>query len=160
MNYAQMITETDEELKRVEKKQKLVQLQNRIRFLLLLNSGVARTQAEAGAAVGWKLRQSQKIWRLYSVGGLAAVLHQPQRWGFGKLSSLEIARLHNYTAQFGANSLTEVRDYIEQSCGVNYTIGGVSALCGRLKIKLKSARPSNAKKDMVKVEAYKKTLGR
>ncbi len=160
MNYAEIITETDEELERVKKKQKLVQFQNRVRFLLLLKSGVARTQAEAGAAVGWKLRQSQKIWRLYSVGGLAEVLHKPQRWGFGKLSSHEIARLHNYTAQFGADSLREVREYLEQTCGVSYSIGGVSALCGRLKIKLKTARPANAKKDLGKVEAYKKTLAR
>jgi hypothetical protein len=64
MNYAEMITETDDELKRVENKQKLVQFQHRIRFLLLLKSGAARTQAEAGVAVGWKLRQSQKIWRM------------------------------------------------------------------------------------------------
>jgi len=160
MNYAALISETDEELKRVEKKQKLVQFQNRIRFFLVLKSGDARTQAEAGAQVGWKLRQSQKIWRLYGAGGLAEVLRKPQRWGFGKLSSHEIAGLQNYTAQFGAASLTEVRAYLEQACGVSYTIGGVSALCGRLKIKLKTARPSNAKKDMVKVEAYKKTLGR
>lgn len=160
MNYAEIITETAEELERVEKKQKLVQFQNRMRFLLLLKSGAARTQAESGAAVGWKVRQSQKIWRLYSAGGRAAVLRKPQRWGFGKLSSHEIARLQNYTAQFGADSLTEVRDYIERACGVSYTLGGVSALCGRLKIKLKTARPSNAKKDVVKVEAYKKTSGR
>jgi len=159
MNYAQIITETDEELQRVEKKQKLVQLQNRLRFLFLLKSGAAKTQAAAGAAVGWKLRQSQKVWRLYSAGGLAEVLRQPRRWGFGKLSSHEIARLHNYTAQFGADSLTEVRDYLEQACGVRYTIGGVSALCARLKIKLKTARSANALKDVVKVEAYKKTSG-
>lgn len=160
MNYAEMISETDEELKRVEKKQKLVQFQNRIRFLLVLKSGYARTQAEAGAAVGWKLRQSQRIWCLYSTGGLAEVLRKPQHWGFGKLSSHEIARLQNYTAQFGAESLTEVRAYLKHACGVSYTIGGASALCARLKIKLKTARPSNAKKDMGKVEAYKKTLGR
>ncbi len=160
MNYAEMITETNDELKRVENKQKLVQFQNRIRFLLLLKSGAARTQAEAGVAVGWKLRQSQKIWRMYGVGGLAEVLRKPQRWGFGKLSSHEIARLQNYTAEFGAGSLSEVRDYIEQACGVTYTIGGVSALCARLRIKLKSARPSNALKDALKVEAYKKTSGR
>jgi len=160
MNYAEMISETDAELQRVEKKQKLVQFQNRVRFLLVLKSGVARTQAEAGAEVGWKLRQSQKIWRLYREGGLAEVLRKPQRWGFGKLSSHEIARLQNYTAQFGAESLTAVRAYLERACGVSYTIGGVSALCGRLKIKLKTARPANALKDVGKVEAYKKTLGR
>jgi transposase len=159
MNYAEIITETNEELKRVEKKQKLVQFQSRLRFLFLLKTGAAHTQAAAGAEVGWQLRQSQKVWGLYRRGGLAAVLRPPRGWGFGKLSSHQLARLHNYTAQFGAESLQEVRDYLEQTCGVSYTIGGVSALCARLKIKLKTARPANALQDAVTVAAYKKTSG-
>ena len=65
MNYAETITESEGELKRIGKKQKLVQLEKRVRFLLGLKSGDAKTQEEAGARVGWKLRQSQKIWKLY-----------------------------------------------------------------------------------------------
>ena len=158
MNYGEVISESEEELKSIEKQQKLVQFQKRIHFLLLLKRQAARTQEEAGKSVGWKLRQSQKIWRLYCEGGLLAILHKPKGWGFGKLSSHQIAQLQNYAAEFGAHSLSEMLHYIEQAFGVRYTIGGVSALCCRLKIKLKSARPSNAKKDVGKVEAYKKTL--
>jgi len=158
MNYAEIITESEEELKRIGKKQKLVQLEKRVRFLLVLKSGDAKTQAEAGERVGWKLRQSQKIWKLYREGGLSAVLEKPKRWGFGKLSSHQIAELQKYLTEFGANSLLEVGKYLEQSFGVLYTQAGVSALCCRLKIKLKTARPSNAKKDVEKVERYKKTL--
>jgi len=54
--------------------------------------------------------------------------------------------------------LAEVRSVIKQSFGVRYTIGGVGQLCGRLRIKLKTARPSNIKKDVEAVQAYKKTL--
>lgn len=158
MNYAEIITESEEELKRVEKKQKLVQFQRRVRFLLLLKKGKARTQEKAGEEVGLKLRQSQKIWKLYREGGLEAVLNKPKRWGFGKLSSRQIAELQKYLAMFGSHSLNELCKYIEQSFGVLYTEAGASALCMRLKIKLKTARPSNTKKDVGKGEAYKKTL--
>jgi len=76
----------------------------------------------------------------------------------GKLSSVEMGRLQNYLTEFGAADLAEARSVIEQSFGVRYTIGGVSRLCRRLRIKLKTARPSNVKKDVGAVQAYKKTL--
>ncbi|MGI8493861.1 MAG: winged helix-turn-helix domain-containing protein [Pyrinomonadaceae bacterium] len=44
------------------------------------------------------------------------------------------------------------------SFGTSYTIGGVSWLFKRLKVKLKTARPSNVKKDEARVQTYKKTL--
>ena len=64
MDYAQIITESEAELKELEEGQKLVQFQKRVRFLLLLKSGAAKTQETAGVMVGWKKRQSQKIWQL------------------------------------------------------------------------------------------------
>ncbi len=158
MNYAEIITESEEELKQIEKKQKLAQLEKRVRFLLLLKSRVSKTQADAGEKVGFRLRQSQKIFKLYRDGGLSAVLYKPKRWGFGKLSSHQLAELQTYLKEFGSDSLLEVSQYLEQSFGVSYTQAGVSALCIRLKIKLKTARPSNAKKDIEKAERFKKTL--
>ena len=158
MNYAELITESEDQLKQIEKRQKLVQFQKRIHFLHLLKSQQASTQEAAGKAVGWQLRQSQKIWQLYRKGGVDGVLYKSKGWGFGKLSSQQIAQLQNYLAEFGGYSLHEISSYLEQSFGVVYSTSGVSALCCRLKIKLKSARPSNAKKDAAKVETYKKTL--
>lgn len=158
MKYSVLITESEEELKEKEKAQKLVQFQKRVHFLWLLKSGTAKTQEQAGVMVGWKLRNAQKIWQIYREGGLTGVLHKNERWHFGKLSSQELARLKNYLAEFGADSLGEVRDYIETAFGASYTVGGVSWLCARMKIKLKTARPANAKKDEAKAQAYKKTL--
>jgi len=156
MNYVELITETEAELKSQEKAQKLVQFQKRLHFLRLLKSGAARTQAEAGAMVDWKLRQSQNIWRLYREQGLSGVLYKSERWHFGKLSSQQLAKLQNHLGEFGAQSLAEVRDYIETAFATTYSISGVGWLCGRLKIKLKTARPANILKDAAKVAAYKK----
>lgn len=158
MNYAELITETVDELKQLEQEQKLVQFQKRISFLLALKTQAAGTQEKAGEQVGWKLRNTQNVWKLYRTGGIREILRKPQRWGFGKLSSQEIARLQKHLAQFGAADLREVQTICEAQFNVYYTIGGVSALCARLKIKLKTARPSNAKKDAALAETYKKTL--
>ena len=158
MNYAELIAETIVELEQLEKAQKLVQFQKRIGFLIALKTQIARTQEKAGEAVGWKLRQSQKVWRLYREGGIEAVLRKPKRWGFGKLSSREIARLQNYLVEFGAADLSEVERICRQQFQVVYTRGGVGALCARLRIKLKTARPSNAKKNAAQAAADKKTL--
>jgi len=159
MKYAQLIVETEAELKNTENKQRLVQFQKRIRFLWLLKTEAATTQREAGEMVGWKLRQSQKIWQLYREGGLKSVLRKNTGWQSGKLSADQRGRLNEQlAASKGAESLAAVKSYIESEFGVCYSIGGVSGLCQRLKIKLKTARPSNMKKDKEQVAAYKKTF--
>ena len=146
-------------LKETENKQKLVQFQKRIRYLWLLKSGAAKTQVQAGAMVGWKLRQAQKIWQLYRETGVTGVLQKNERWQSGKLSNEQRAQLNSALgAQGGADSLAMVQNYIKETFGVSYTVGGVSGLCQRLKIKLKTARPVNLKKDEAQVTAYKKTL--
>lgn len=158
MNYAQIISESETELERLEAEQKLVQFQKRVRFLLALKTGEAKTQEAAGKIVGWQKRQSQKIWALYRTGTMCQVLRKPERYGLGKLSSREIARLQNYLREFGAGSLSEAGSLIERMFGVKYSESGVCVLFQRLRIKLKTARPTNIKKDERAAAAYKKTL--
>ena len=158
MNYAHIITESVSELERLETEQKLVQFQKRVRFLLLLKTGTAKTQEAAGKTVGWQKRQSQKMWALYRTGTMTEVLRKPERYWLGKLSSQEMARLHSYLREFGVESLSEARDLIQQMFGVSYSESGVCVLFQRLRIKLKTARPSNIKKDEAAAVGYKKTL--
>ena len=159
MDYSELIAETEAELTGLENKQKLVQFQKRLRFLCLLKSGAAKTQAAAGAAVGWKLRQSQKIWQLYRVSGVSGVLQKNQNWQSGKLTLRQHQELSEQLAEAGgAASLGAVQSRIAESFGKNYTIGGVAGLCQRLKIKLKTARPVNIQKDEPRAAEYKKTL--
>jgi len=158
MNYEILISEDLEKLRQIGKKQKFVRDEKRIQFLILLKTGEAKTQKEAGRQVGWKLRQSQKIWRMYRECGVAGILEKKDKRGFGKLSSVEISCLNQYLREFGARSLAEIQQYLKETVGVEYTIGGVSDLCLRLKIKLKTARPANYKQDAAAMNAYKKTL--
>ncbi len=158
MNYAEIITEEIEQLQQLLKQQKAARYEKRVRFLYLLKTNRAKTQKAAGEQVGWKLRQAQKIWQQYREAGLAAILEKPRKDSLGNLSSLEIARLLRYVSEFGFGTLEEAQSYIAASFGASYTIGGVSWLFKRLKVKLKTARPSNVNKDERRVEAYKKTL--
>ncbi len=96
MNYEKLISENVAELEVVEKQQRFVRNEKRVQFLKSLKSGEAKTQAEAGNKVGWKLRQSQKIWQIYRKEGLNGVLAKTDNRGFGKLSAVEISRLNNY----------------------------------------------------------------
>ena len=159
MKYSELITETEAALTELENKQKLVQFQKRIRFLCLLKDGTAKTQKQAGEMVGWKLRQAQKVWALYRANGIKSVLQRNARWQTGKLSVAQREQLSGHLAATGGGeSLAGVQDYIQSAFGVSYSIGGISDLCQRLKIKLKTARPVNLKKDEEKVFTYKKTL--
>jgi transposase len=157
MNYAEIIDESVEQLQVWAKQQKKARYEKRFRFLILLKSGKAKTQKDAGEMVGWKLRNSQKVWQMYQEKGLDGLAEPEQMGGFGNLSSTEIARLLRYMDEFGFSSLEEAQKHIDQVFGVDYTIGGVSWLFKRLKVKLKTTRPSNIKKDEESVIAYKKT---
>jgi transposase len=158
MKYDDLISESFEELQTLEKKQQLVRNEKRVQFLKFLKSGAAETQKEAGEKVGWKVRQSQKIWQMYREGGLEAVLKKTEKRGFGKLTAVEISGLNRYLAEFGARTLAEIQQYLQAACGISYTIGGLSDLCIRLRIKLKTARPSNYQKNEAEVLTYKKTF--
>ena len=114
MNYPELIAETDAELKGLENKQKLVQFQKRIRFLWLLKTGESKTQETAGAVVGWKLRQSQKMWQLYRTGGAAKLLQRNANWQTGKLSPAEQEQFKSeLAATGGAASLAKVREQLK-----------------------------------------------
>jgi transposase len=158
MNYAEIINESLEQLQICAKKQKKARYEKRFRFLILLKSGKVETQREAGELVGWKLRYAQKMWQVYQEQGLDALAEKSQHGAFGNLSCQEIARLLRYMDEFGFDSLEQAQSHIKQSFGVRYTIGGVSWLFKRLKVKLKTTRPSNADKDERQAAEYKKTF--
>jgi transposase len=77
---------------------------------------------------------------------------------FGKLSASQISLLLTFLRSDQARNLADVQAFIQSSFGVNYTLSGLSKLFTRLKIKLKTGRPSNVRKDAAQQEAFKKTL--
>jgi transposase len=157
MNYSIAITESPEELQALIRAQKLTIKRDRLEFLYLLKTQTVKSQQAAGAQIGLKERQSQTLWHLYKTGGITKLLDLKRQTYFGKLSTAEMSELNTYLKTDKADTLTDIQTWIATTFGVNYTLGGISLLCGRLKIKLKTGRPSNVRKDKEGLESFKKT---
>lgn len=57
-----------------------------------------------------------------------------------------------------ASTLADIKDYLSDTFGINYTIGGVFDLCKRMHIKRKTCRPVHAYRPQGAVDTYKKNL--
>jgi len=158
-DYPSLILESLEELQRLERVQKQSRTRDYVRFIRYLKEGSSTSQVSAGARIGLKARQSQVIWWRYSKEGLSALLSHPFSGTVGKLSYSQITRLQAFLRD-ASLPLTQqqIADWIKDSFGVEYGQSGISKLFQRLKIKLKTGRPSNIRKDEAGAEAFKKTL--
>ena len=158
MNYDLKIQEDLLTLQTTEKKQTKAQYRDYVRFLGLLKSEEAKTQAQAARAINLTLRQAQRIWKNYQQNGLHKLLSPPQSTYIGKLTTTQISHLRRFLMDNQASTLTDIKNYLSGSLGVNYTIGGVFDLCKRLRIKRKTGRPVHAHQPAGAVEEYKKNL--
>ena len=61
MNYAKLITESEDELAVLEKKQTQTINRDRVRFLKLLKTSQVTTQTAAGETIGIGQRQAQRL---------------------------------------------------------------------------------------------------
>ncbi|AEI50122.1 helix-turn-helix domain-containing protein [Runella slithyformis] len=156
MNYESKIIESAEFLLEQEHKSSLAIIRDRVRFIRLLKSGEAKTQSAAGKTIGLCERQSQRLWRIYQEKGLAGLQKKPA-WGYwGKLSSTQIAHLRQFILDDRAETLADIQVYLQNHLGVSYTIGGVSDLCKRLKIKFRKGRPVNVRQQPGAIKDLKK----
>jgi transposase len=158
MDYKVLIIEDVDFLASQERLASKAQVRDRIRFLRFLKTGQAKSQAAAGLMIGLAIRQSQRLWQSYQAGGFASLLSPAYQHGFGKLSAHQISILLTFLRSDQASKLEEVQAFMHSSFGVDYSLSGISKLFTRLKIKLKTGRPSNVRKDAAQEEAFKKTL--
>ncbi len=158
LSYEATITESEQELLLLEKRQGAARFRDYVRFLRLLKSGACKTQGSAGAEIGLSERQSQRLWAQYRSKGLVGLLSREGRRGFGKLSAVEMSRLQQMLRTSQAPLTQEqVADWLEAQFGVRYDQSGVCRLFKRLRIKLKTGRPSNVRKNEAESEDFKKT---
>jgi len=156
MNYQETITESREHLLKLERATKDFKARDRVRFLRLLKTGKAATQKEAGALIGLQVRQSQRLWKQYRETGLRAMARSNYTGGAAKLNKEQQAQFVERLKQDDIWRLEQARLFLQQECGVSYTVGGVSVLCRRLKIKLKTGRPQNVKQKAAELDEFKK----
>ncbi len=157
MNYEVLIKESIPELQQLEKEQTKSKLKDRIRFMRYLKEGTAKTQAQAGALIGLKARQSQNLWLVYKKQGLQAMLTYRYQGTTGKLSYSQVSKLRAYLQTDQAATLQHVQHFLQTGFDIDYTIGGISLLFKRLKIKLKTGRPVNIRQNADAKQLFKKT---
>ncbi|MEM9675956.1 MAG: hypothetical protein AAF992_25420 [Bacteroidota bacterium] len=158
LNYSELVQESADELLQQEKAQSKSYLRDRVQFLRLLKTGVAKSQAQAGELIGLRSRQSQNLWKLYQQEGLAGVLRPKPGNHWGRLSSTELSYLLQRLDQDDIKTQKEIRAFLQAEMGQEYTQPGIHYLCKRLRVKLKTGRPSNVRKDEVGAVVFKKTL--
>jgi transposase len=157
INYREEIQETIEELLKLERAQKQSRQRDRVRFLRFLKQGEATSQPQAGERIGLKRRQRQVLWKSYKEQGLQKYLTNNYKGSWSKLSSHQQARLLQRLDQDDISSQQQLIDWLKAEMGISYTQGGLSGLLARLKVKLKTGRPVNVRKDEAGQEAFKKT---
>jgi transposase len=156
IDYKILIKEGEEELEHMAKQQKNRQNTDRLRFLRYLKSEQAHSQIQAGELIGLKPRQSQNLWNLYAKGGINGLLITSKPRYLGKLSSIEISRVLQYSDSDQLVNQKQTAAFIKQEMGINYTQAGIHYLFKRLKVKNKTGRPSNIRKDEIGAEVFKK----
>jgi len=133
-------------------------VRDKIRYLRYLKSGVCKSQREAGWLIGLQERQSQRLWQQYARGGLEALAKKNQPGYWGQLSSQQQAHLLNYLEGDETITQEQAAKWMEGQYGVAYTQPGIHYLFKRLKVKLKTGRPSNVHQDEAGMADFKKTL--
>lgn len=142
----------------MEQSQKQSRLRDRVRMLRFLKEGRATTQQQAGELVGLSRRQSQQLWKLYTSQGLAALVVTHYKGSWCKLSSVEQARMLQRLDQGDISTQGQLQEWLKQEMDISYTQGGLSGFLSRSKVKLKTGRPVNVRKDVAGEVAFKKTL--
>lgn len=156
MDYQVEISESGDYLRNLERTTKDLKARDRVRFIRLLKIGKATTQEQAGALIGVQVRQSQRLWKQYREEGVGKLCQSNYVGGKAKLSRAEQHQLSERLRCDDIKSLEQARGWLKQEYSVDYTIGGVSALFARMKVKLKTGRPSNVKQDKEQMEEFAK----
>jgi len=156
--YKELIKETPEELHTLERLEKSGKLRDRLKFLRLLKEGLAEGVLHAARLTGFSKSTAYRFLNIYEVGGLDAliVLHYK-----GRIPTIGVegeAKFLEASNQRSFASLKEVQAWLHQEFGVLYTIGGTWDMCKRLKVKLKTQRPSNPKQAPGAIEDYQKKV--
>ena len=156
MDYQVEIAESSDYLRSLERTAKDLKACDRVRFIRLLKIGKATTQEQAGVLIGLKVRQSQRLWKQYREEGLSKLCQNNYVGRKAKLSRAEQEQLRERLRFDDIGTLKQARNYLKEEFSVDYSIGGVSALFQRMKVKLKTGRPSNVKQDTEQREEFAK----
>lgn len=159
IDYQQAIGESAADLLTLERQYRGGAIADRVKMLRLLKTDAYPSQRQVATVLGYTERQVRRWWRIYSHEGLAALL-QRARPG-GRVERLDAAALAALEAEMTAGRIGRLRDaqrFLAEQCGVHYQgVSGLSRLCQRHKITLKTGRRRHRRADAEAQAAFKKT---
>jgi len=158
VNYVSRITETADELKGLENKEKNPRLQKRLQLLRILKSGLTPFLNKACEMVGYSDKHGRGIWQKYVAEGLAGYARlNYSRLKRGKLTYEQEAQVNREATVAGFASQREVQTYIFEQFGISLGRANVSKLLQRLEVRAKVPRPLKRRTSEEEQAAYKKT---
>lgn len=156
LNYGEMVKESVEELRVLQRKQGHSLFRRRLQFLMLLKRGQCCSQAKAGVLIGIKARASEKLWKLYREEGVKGLLRTPEKGRPAKLTEEAKADLQTQLDNNRIATLKQACHFVAQHHGIVLSEVAMHYYFRGEKIKKKTGRPTNVRKDEQKEKAFKK----
>lgn len=159
VDYVSQITETADELKRLENEEQNSRLRKRLQLLRILKSGLTPFLTRACEMVGYSAKHGREIWKKYQgegLGGYARLNYS--RAKRGKLSYEQEGQVSEQAGSVGFASQADAQTYIFEQFGVSLAISNVGKLLQRLEVTAKVPRPLNRRTSETEQLEYKKTI--
>lgn len=160
VRYAEQITESVEELLDREQALRGSVLEPRVRLLRLLKEGRVGSLVAAAPLLGYSLRQLQRWWQRYHVGGCDALLTSPPHPGrSSQLTDAAWAGLDAAMTRGEIATLADAQRYLRETWAIDYhSLNGVWAQLRRRRAKRKTGRRRHRQADETKQDEYKSDL--
>ena len=159
LDYAALIAESPDDLAAVERRHRHSPLADRLKMLRLLKSGAARSRRALAGTLGYSERQLHRWFDAYRSGGLDAVLRYEAAGGSAERITPEaLAALETEMKAGRVATLKDAQAFLADRFEIAYSVGGLSELFQRKRIKLKTGRRRHVKASAHEQEAWKKTV--
>ena len=157
LHYPDLIQESPDELARLERQHRSSPVADRLQMLRLLKSGTYRSRRALSEVLGYSERQLHRWFETYRTGGLdALLLHQRPGGSQERITPEAFAALEAEMRAGRIATLNDAQRYLHEHHAIPYTIGGLSDLFRRRKVKRKTGRRRHRKASQAEQAAFKK----
>lgn len=159
LRYDHLITETADDLLRIEHTHRHSPVAGRIKMLRLLKSGLYRSRRALTDVLGFSERQLHRWFETYRDGGLDAMIAFERPPGPPERITTEAWDALEAEMKAGRiGRLEDARQFLAEHHGIDYSVAGLSDLFQRRKVKLKTGRLRHVKASAAEQEAFLKTV--
>ena len=159
LRYDDLIAESADDLLRLERRHRASPAAARLKMLRLLKSGAYRSRRALAAVLGYSERQLHRWFETYRTDGLDAMLaYEASRGSRERITPEAWAALEAEMKAGRVAGLKGAQRFLAERYGIDYSVGGLSALFQRRKTKLKTGRPRHVAASAEEQEAWKKTV--